>query len=404
MKVTAAILLTLLVTAPRAARAQAAGEPDPANVRLRVGPLLVNPTISLTNIGVDNNVFNQADDQAPKRDFTLTVTPATDFWLRIGPSWLAGTIKEDIVWFQHYAAERAANTTYTRGWRVPLNRVAFSTGVSYANVRDRPGFEIDTRAQRTELGLNGGVELRAFAQTSLLVNGSRQRVAFDRNAEFLDSSLQPELNRLSTIYGGGVKHQLTSLTALAFNVSRTEDRFEFSSLRDSNSTTATFGATFDPVALIKGSATFGYRSFRPLSAGLEPFTGATAAVNLSYTLLDTARVAFQATRDVQYSYDVNQPYYVLAGLNFSVAQRLFGPVDVVARVGRQKLAYRDRADAAVEVADRVDYVRSYGGGVGYHLGKELRLGFNVDEYKRASDIAARRYDDLRIGSSLTYGF
>ena len=47
-------------------------------MRLRLGPLFLNPTVALTNAGVDDNVFNEADSAVPQSDFTLTLTPATD--------------------------------------------------------------------------------------------------------------------------------------------------------------------------------------------------------------------------------------------------------------------------------------------------------------------------------------
>jgi hypothetical protein len=58
----------------------------------------------------------------------------------------------------------------------------------------------------------------------------------------------------------------------------------------------------------------------------------------------------------------------------------------------------------VLVLNRTDVVHSYGGGVGYHFGRDVRIGFNVDQYNRTSDIAARKYDDLRYGTAVTYGF
>ena len=380
------------------------GGPDLTNVRVQLGPLYINPTISLTNVGVDNNVFNETDDQNPKRDFTLTFTPASDFWLRFGPTWIDGNIKEDLIWFQQYSSERTANTSYRLGWRVPLDWLVLRAGMTYANVRDRPGFEIDARSQRMELGFSGNVEVRTFSSTSLVASVQRQRTDFDKDAVFLNNNLQLELNRVSTTYGGGVKYQITALTALTVMASRVEDRFEFSPLRDSDSTAASFNVAFDPAALIKGGATFGYRNFQPLSPALPPYAGATASVNLSYPLLDMTRFGVTATRDIQYSYDVDQPYYLLTGADLSIAQQIFGPLDIVGRIGQQTLAYRDRAGAAVAVSNRVDRVRSYGGGIGYHLGRDLRLGLNVDRSSRTSDVARRQYDDLRIGSSLTYGF
>ena len=109
------------------------------------------------------------------------------------------------------------------------------------------------------------------------------------------------------------------------------------------------------------------------------------------------------TRDVQYSYDVNQPYYLLTGATGSISQRIYGPVDAVGRIGADRLEYRDRAGAAVAAADRVDHINSYGGGIGYHMGRDLRIGFNVDRQQRTSVIDSRQYTGLKYGFAVTYG-
>ncbi|HXI31274.1 MAG TPA: hypothetical protein VNG89_22710, partial [Vicinamibacterales bacterium] len=58
--VTAVAVMVMLCSRPTSA--QNVDEPDPAKVRVRLGPLWMNPTIALTNIGVDNNVFNEPED------------------------------------------------------------------------------------------------------------------------------------------------------------------------------------------------------------------------------------------------------------------------------------------------------------------------------------------------------
>ena len=109
---------------------------------------------------------------------------------------------------------------------MPLNRLVLHAGASYINAHDRPGYEIDARVRRREIGYNGGVELRALAKTSLIVNASRLKVDYDDTATFEGVSLQNELNRVSTTFGGGVKYQATSLTSFSLTASRLEDRFE----------------------------------------------------------------------------------------------------------------------------------------------------------------------------------
>ena len=364
----------------------------------------MNPTVALMNLGVDQNVFNEPTDQNPKKDFTLTIVPNMDLWLSMGRTWVTGGIKAEIVWYQKYSTERAANRTYSIGWNVPLNRLKVKVDARHLGARERPGFEIDARAQRDETAYSGSVEIRALSKTFFGVTGSRQRVDFDKDAVFLDSTLQYELNHVTTSASVLVRHQVTPLTSITLNATRSQDRFEFSSLRDSNSTAISGTISFDPFALIKGSATFGYRDFDPLSPGVAAYKGSTAAVDVSYTLLGTTRFAATATRDLQYSYDINQPYYLQTGFGGSIAQQLAGSLDIVGRAGAQTLAYRDRAGALVQVSNRTDHVHTYGGGIGYRFGQDLRLGFNVDKAMRLSDVAERQYHNLLFGTSVTYVF
>jgi hypothetical protein len=363
----------------------------------------MNPTISVTNLGIDQNVFNEPDSASPKQDFTFTATPTTDVWIRVGPSWIDGSVKEELVWYRTYATERAANSRYRIGWKIPLNRLAFDVGGTYANVRDRPGYEIDARSLRIETRVNGSVEVRTLSKTFFGARAEHLRTNFDKDAVFLASNLHTELDHVTTTAGFFVRHQLTPLTSVMFTASRIQDRFDFSSLRDSDSNIGTVSLTFDPFALIKGTATVGYRDFRPTSGGLADYRGLTTAVNLSYTASEITKFSVKANRDIEYSYDADQPYYLLTGVEGSIAQQLFGPVDVVGRLGFESLAYRDRAGAVVKVADRVDRVRTYGVGVGYHFSRDLRVGVNVDHGQRDSDVAQRQYGGLRIGIAVTYG-
>ena len=161
--------------------------------------------------------------------------------------------------------------------------------------------------------------------------------------------------------------------------------------------------SFDPLALIKGRARVGYRDFKPLESGCRGTEGATASVDLSYVLLNMTKFAVQVMRDVQYSYDVNEPYYLQTGISGSITQQVVGPLDVVGRAGLQHLDYRDRA-GAVNLGSRRDEVRTYGGGIGYHVGADLRIGVNADYVQRTSPVPIRQYHGLVVGTSVTYGF
>jgi hypothetical protein len=400
-----AVGLSVLVVSPPPAAAQSAprGEPDVSKARVRLGRLFLNPSIALTNLGVDTNVFNEADQSAPKSDFTFTVTPQTDLWLRMGRSWLIGNVREDLVWYKSFASERSANNSVKAGWLMPLNRVTFYVDGAYLRARDRPGFEIDARSQRSERAYHGSVEIRARPKVFVGVRADRRTIGFDSVATFEGVSLREALNRTVTSEAVTVRHQLTPLTAITVDLGRTRDRFEFSPARNADSTNVTVGAKFDPFALVKGNATVGYRNFNPLSANLPGYTGTTATADLTYVAFGRTQIGMQGVRDVQYSFEIAAPYYLLTGMSWSVAHQIFGSVSAVGRIGRQRLTYRDRIGAGVAPRNRIDSVHIFGGGIGYRMGKDVRIGFDIDRQHRASPVLERDYHGFRFGTSVTYG-
>ena len=404
MKNTLAIAcLCTLVVSSRALAQGVPGEPDISKARVRLGRLYLNPTIMLTNLGWDTNVFNTPDQLEPQKDFTMTVTPRSDLWLRMGRSWLTGYIKEDLVWYQTFGSERSANTSAGVGVLVPLNRLRFNVGASYLSTRERPGYEIDARSQRGELGYDGGVEIRARPKTFVGIRGARKTTGYDSDATFEGVSLSEALDRTLTSGAVTVRQQVTPLTAITFDFGRAQDRFEFSPLRDSDSTSAAVGVKFDTFAILKGSASIGYRDFEPVLAGLPAYQGLIATADLAYVAFGTTRIGVQAVRDVEYSFEITQPYYLLTGFSGSLTRRISRPLDVVGRVSFQKLDYRDRVGVIVAAPDRVDHVRTYGGGFGYHFGKDVRIGLNVDRQKRYSPVLDRHYHGFTFGTSVTYG-
>ena len=250
---------------------------------------------------------------------------------------------------------------------------------------------------------DGTAEIRALARTFFGVQGGRRKIEYDENARFNGTNLAVALNGTTSNVAGTIRHELTALTSLSFDAGRVEDRFDTSPLRDADSTTAGVKVSFDPAALIKGSARVGYRDFRPLSSTVPGYQGTTLAVNLAYVLLGTTKFDVQATRDVQFSYDGNRPYYLQSGWGASIAQQIFGPVDVIAGFTKYDLDYRDRVGASVPVPAGTDMFRSYRLGGGYHLGKDVRVGVTVEQQKRMSEDPLRQFKGLRIGASATYG-
>jgi hypothetical protein len=232
----------------------------------------------------------------------------------------------------------------------------------------------------------------------------RNTIDFDKSAVFLGQSLQDELNRTETTVAATGRHALTPLTSLTFDFARQEDRFLYSTIRDSNSTRITGGVRFDPFAIIKGSAVIGVRKFTPLSAAVIGYTGPTAAVDLSYVAKETTKIGVQVNRDLQYSFELSQPYYVQAGLGFTLDQRVAGPWDVTGKFNAQRLSYQNNVITDLFAPERVDHVRIYGGGVLYRMGRDMKAAFTIERQSRKSPVELLEYSGLRYGGAVTYGF
>jgi hypothetical protein len=287
--------------------------------------------------------------------------------------------------------------------QLPLNRVRPYIAVTFLNSRQRPGYEIDARARRIEDSLAIGSQVRVLGKTMLDVSASRGHVSFDADAVFLGTSLREVLNRDFDRLSTALRYSLTPLTTIVLLAEAQRDRFEFSPVRDADSVRVTPGLELGRRALISGRAFLGYRKFDALGPGVPSYRGAMASVDVAYTLKGVTQFAVRAERDVNYSFEVSEPYYLLTGFSGSVTQRITGAWDVQGTGGRQSLDYRriGRVDAG---RARIDRTLSYGGGLGYRFGRGARLGVNLDYYRRRSDVARREYKGLRAGSSVTYGF
>jgi hypothetical protein len=402
MRTCIAPLTLVLCLAGAAASAQE--RPDPASsARFRLGPVAFAPVIELRNIGIDSNVFNEPSADEPQSDFTATFAPGVKSWMRVGRARLSVEQRVDLVYFHKFDSQRSANSNGVYRLELPLARVTPYVSHGLLFTRDRPGFEIDARARRTERTLTAGADVQVGSRLTTSLAVRRGRHEYSANETFQGTYLRELLNRDVDSVELAVRHKATPLTTLVLLGESRRERFDESPARDADSVRITPGVEFDAFAIISGKGFVGFRRMDFRSPDVPDFAGLVASGDLGYRLLGSTRFNLKALRDIAYSYQVDEPYYVQTGATLSVTQVVKAGWDVVGRVGRQRLAYERRAGAVV-VGNRVDGVWIVGGGAGYRFSQGLRLGINVDSYRRRSDSARRDYDGLLVGSTVTYEF
>ena len=399
-------LVCLCLLAPAAAFAQttsAAPPPDAwEQARWRFGPLAMTPSVTMSNLGVDTNVFNQPED--PKQDFTVTVGPKVDWWLRAGRARLLGSDLVEGVYFATYPSQNGLNQKHSATFELPINRLRPYAGASWLTTNDRPGYEIDARARHTETGVKGGAVIRLTNIVNLDLGVTRVDYEFTGDEVFQGSSLAKQLNRRTQTYGATIRAKVTPLTTIKVSADGVTERFTQSPGRDNDGYRILGGVEMDAFALVKGNASAGYRKLDMLAPGVTDYSGPVWAADLAYTLKGMTRFGVGASRDVLFSFEITEPYYVQTGWSLSVTQVLRGPWDVQARGGWYRLAYRRALLQDVLPDSRIDHYNTWGGGIGYKVGPATRIGVNADYYRRQSSRDLRNYEGLRAGVTVTYGF
>jgi hypothetical protein len=410
-------LLVIAWAIPVFAAAQATG-PTPIddvreNNRLHFGPLYAQPTLQLKEFGVDNNVFNTYGEQLS--DFTLTFAPKMDWSVPVAKRALfQATTAADLVWYAQYASERSVDPQLDVRGKLFFHRLTLLAERDYLNTRQRPNQEIDIRARHVDEAFRGGVDMSVTPELSVRLTGQHSSTRYDATTEYDNTSLQRTLNRDTD--GVEVKslYRLSALTSIAARFDDLQDRFPMSPARNSDSFRVMPGVEFKPRALISGTAYVGYRQFTPLDPKVLPdFKGLVAQLGLSYTLLGATTFGVSYNRDLTYSYDELQPFFIDNSAGASVRRALGRRFDALVSVDRHAYEYQDLVNPAAQAASgaldlatpRVDTTWNYAGSIGYRVGRDGRIGAGVSYWTRESTTRTfRAYDNLRIGTTMTFGF
>lgn len=384
-----------LVAAPSGAQ-----DGDPAETaRLQFGSLRLTPSILVSNIGTDSNVFNDAED--PKSDRTAAVGPAADLWLDMGRSRLSGRLSAQYLYYAEYENQRSWNSAHNLRYDVALSRLTPYVAGSYSDTRERPGYEIDARARRLDTTAGAGTGIRLSGKSELVLSYKSAILDYDEDQVFDGVELSQVLNRTTSYQGANLRVRLTPLTTFVVRNELSQDRFETEVTRDANSFAVVPGFELRPQALVSGEAFVGFRRFRTLSSTVPDYTGLVAAVKTAYTVRAT-KIGLRVGRDVNYSYEIEQPFYTLTDVGVEVTERITNTWDVVGRSAWQRLGYRNVSTS--NLAPRNDHALQLGGGAGYRFGQTVRLGLDANYYQRESvQIDTRNYEGLRMGFSISYG-
>jgi hypothetical protein len=399
-------VLTILFSGTTVSYAQTNAADPLESLPIRFGPIGLNPTLAITNFGIDDNIFD--DPTNPKRDFTMTVTPRLQARVRSRKVLLSGTVATGLVYYKEFDDQRSID--YAADGRVDVDLGWFQPYAlaSLLDTRERLNAELDVRAPRTQTALAAGTRVVLSPKTGLVFAVRTAGLEFAEGT-FVDGvPIARTLNSTTRTIDGGLELYLTPLTTFAVTAAHQTDRFDESPDRDSDTFRIMPSIRMEAPAIIQGSLAVGYRRFSVFDPETPDYSGLVVQGSLTHTLAERTKLDLALSRDVQYSFEETEPYYLTTGFRVVVTQQLGESLDVRGIVGRDRLDYREEATSGVpsgsDTDKRIDRASVLGAGVGYRFQPNLRTGLDVEFARRTSDRPDRQYDRTRVFASLTYGF
>jgi hypothetical protein len=379
----------------------------------RIGPFRIYPAIRFRNIGYDDNVYYQREEDNPASDFTGTISPEINVYLLFRNYLiLSFTENPEYVYYFKQKRERRFNNRFLPGFKfLFLNRFVISGNYSWSNRRWRASSEFDVRANVKARSYNG----RFFYETA-------QRTSFGftlsiRTINYEDIALPGEEIYLSRALNREEKsghfefyYRIFSKSNFFIRGGYTEYKFEHaqSGWRDSFSYQAYSGIRFPLLGRVRGTLSLGYKKFVPIIEGKKGFSGFVGNTSLNFRL---GRIGFRLSynRDCHFSYWTDNIFFnedmYGAGISFYLTK--FLRVDYNLSYGEASypefISLR-MPDGSYDDIKRKDIYRTQAVGFVFRIIRNMGIGMMVDFWERESNYWGANRDRTFIGGYLTYQF
>lgn len=398
-----AVLLLVVSPAADAIAQQSAlatlPEEPPTLVQYYLGPFSINPNLSVPEFGVDSNIFNEST--SPKEDYILKIKPDIDLFADVGIFRVSAQAGAAFSYFHRYRSERSLGQNLRGRVTARLSRVRPWVGGASVVTHDRTDPEIDARVRRTDTELAAGAQFEVSPIVRLGVSANRVDLRYGDLAAFRGMSLAPALDRRTDAVAASLRLQATPFTSVTFNGYASRDTFELAPDRDARSRGGDIEVAFSPEAIIRGKVSLGFRDFRPDDSVLDAYRGLTGRGALTAIILGRGLLGLNYLRDVRYSFDRTQGYYVETGGDVVYTHRVVGPFDVQVRTSLQRLDF----DATPLISARHELLHTYQIGAGYALENRSRIGLSYEYAKRVGETYADRpFARRRLFGSYSYEF
>lgn len=381
--------------------------------KFKFGPFWIFPTFQLKNLGYDDNVYYQREEDEQISDFTGTLSPGVNvYFLFRNRLLLSLTENPEYVFYFEQKRERRLNNTFSAELKyLFLNRFMLSGGYLDSNKRRRATSEFDVRANERVKSYTARSFYETARKTSFGLSGAIRKIRYeDITLPDEEIYLARALNRKEKSGHLEVYYRVFSESFFFIKAGYTDYEFDYaqSSWRDSSSYQVYAGMRFPLLGRLRGNLSLGYKRLDPRTGGRPGFTGLVGSGNLDYRFWRLA-VRINYNRDCHFSYWTNNIFFnedrYGAGISFYILS--FVRVDYSLTYGEahypEPMSVR-MADGSFDEITREDIYRVHSIGLVFRVIRDIGLGMTVSFWERDSNYFRENRKRMFIGGYVTYEF
>jgi len=372
----------------------------------KFGPFHIQPSLVISNAGVDSNVFYSPAE--PIKDFTITAGPAATVYVPIHRKFVLSAYgSPQYVWYSKTEQERTWNYYFNGAAQLSLKNVFFSVEGNYCDARERWNTEIDIRPRRKEEGYGGSVLVKAAWKTSFSLG--YRTVKYDYESVVYGDSfdVRERLNRQESYANLSLFYQAATQRRFFLDFEYGLYEFDFATqaaIGDARSGAVYAGLEFSRLGRrVRGRVRIGYKKYDVRAVDGPDYQGVVGDSQLWVRLAKPFVIRGSYVRDVRFSLWYGNPYYVESrpGAGVSLYPLRFLRLDYDYSVGRNTYPVVGGGGPDIK---RLDEYTIQSAGIYFRIKKSVALGFIASWWARDSNLDAE--DDKRtfFGLNLTYDF
>jgi len=409
------VLLGVLGAQATAASTDSPLEPPDLSQYVRWGPVRARPSVSIRNLGYDDNVFFASGEETPRGDYRVTLGGGLEGLVLFGDrAFLEFDGRLNYTMYQTYGGSTTINTplgqqeipsqNYVNGGVTSRVTIPFRGGwgvfadLDLIQLENRPTSEFDTRVKQRTSRFGFGFIVELGWRTFVEFTRATADLSYDDGRTDLTSAQLDRIdqsNQLKFIY------RVTGLTSLTLEMTSTDYTFDVASQRDSTQRSILPGFVFGERSKLGGWVKAGYSNFDMKDPGQPDYSGPVGEARLYYRMGSGTTLRLEGGRVVSFAVFGGNTFYLNRFGHLRATHFINPVIGFFVGGGLGQLSFPGSGTS--QQGQRIDDNSEYEIGVLFraaHIqnGKTVEYGFSWREMRRDSTLPS--YDQTRG----TWGF